>query len=420
MYHQTLLPNGTRVVTAEMPHMASTAVGVWVGAGGRHESAKLSGISHFIEHMLFKGTRRRSAAEISQAVEGVGGYLNAFTDEEHTCFYARAHGSRWGDLLAVLTDMFTNSRLTPGDIVRERAVILEEIAMYRDQPAELVHDVLNQLQFPRHPLGRPVIGSPSTLRGLGRNELRTHLASHYTSGATLIAAAGNLRHEDFVRESTPLAAQFRPGQRPDFERFERSPAGPAVRLVVRDVEQANLGLGLRAVSRHDPRRHALRLLNVILGENMSSRLFQVVREDHGLTYNIQSSATTWADVGDLVVSAGLDPSEVEKTLVLVIRELDRLMKRAPGMAELSRAKDYVLGQFELSMESTENHMMWLGEQWLNHGEFVPPSTIRERITRVTAPEISALARTLFTPDRRSLAIVSPRKQFSGLNRILES
>ncbi len=418
MYHQTLLPNGTRVVTAEMPHMASTAIGVWVGAGGRHEPAKLSGISHFIEHMLFKGTRRRTAAEISQAVEGVGGYLNAFTDEEHTCFYARAHGSRWVDLLEVLTDMFTNSRLTPGDIDRERAVILEEIAMYRDQPAELVHDVLNQLQFPRHALGRPVIGTPSTLRGLGRNELRAHLASHYTSGATLVAAAGNVRHEDFVRETAARAGQFRPGPRPDFERFERPPAGPTVRLVVRDVEQANLGLGLRAVSRHDPRRHALRLLNVILGENMSSRLFQVVREDHGLTYNIQSSATTWADVGDLVVSAGLDPSEVEKTLVLVIGELNRLMKRAPSTAELTRAKDYVLGQFELSMESTENHMMWLGEQWLNQGEFVPPAIIRDRITAVTGPEISAVARALFTADRRSLAIVSPRKQFSGLARIL--
>ena len=177
-------------------------------------------------------------------------------------------------------------------------------------------------------------------------------------------------------------------------------------------------MGLRAVSRHDPRRHALRLLNVILGENMSSRLFQVVREEHGLTYNIQSSATTWADVGDLVVSAGLDPSEVEKTLVLVIRELNRLMKRAPGSAELTRAKDYVLGQFELSMESTENHMMWLGEQWLNQGEFVPPAVIRDRITKVTAQEISSVARALFTPDRRSLAIVSPRKQFSGLARIL--
>jgi len=418
MYHDTLLPNGTRIVTAGMPHMASTAIGIWVGAGGRHEPARLSGISHFIEHMLFKGTRRRTAAQISQAVEGVGGYLNAFTDEEHTCFYARAHGSRWMELLDVLTDMFTDSRLAPGDIERERAVILEEIAMYRDQPAELVHDVLNQLQFPRHPLGRPVIGTPATLRSLGRNELRAHLASHYTSGATLIAAAGNLRHEEFVRATAALAGLFRAGPRPDFERFERPPSGPAVRLVVRDVEQANLGLGLRAVSRHDPRRHALRLLNIILGENMSSRLFQVVREEHGLTYNIQSSATTWADVGDLVVSAGLDPSEVEKTLVLVIRELNRLMKRAPGKAELNRAKDYVLGQFELSMESTENHMMWLGEQWLNQGEFVAPATIRDRITAVTAPEIGALARALFTPDRRSLAIVSPRKQFTRLARIL--
>jgi predicted Zn-dependent peptidase len=418
MHHESLLPNGLRVVTAQMPHMASVAIGIWAGVGGRHEPSALNGISHFIEHLLFKGTRRRSAARISEAVEGIGGYLNAFTDEEHTCFYARAHGDRWPELLDVLADMFLNSRLDPDDIRKERAVILEELAMYRDQPGELVHDLLNELQFPQHPLGRPVIGTRTSLRRLRRPDFISYLRSHYTTGATLIAAAGNLSHSDLLQRVREIAPAFRSGPRPSFEPFDRPPAGPRVLLHSKATEQTHLGLGVRTASRHDPRRHALRLLNVILGENMSSRLFQVIRESHGLTYNIQSSLTTWADTGDIVVSAGLDTGELEKTLRLVIGELDRLCSRAPGAAEVRRARDYILGQFDLSLESTENHMMWLGEQWLNHNQFTPPATIRSRIAAVTPAAIHRAARDFLTPPHRSLALVSPRDSDRGLARLL--
>lgn len=418
MYHQTLLPNGTRVVTAEMPHMASVSVGLWVGVGGRHEPRSLGGISHFIEHLLFKGTQTRTAAGISQAVEGIGGYLNAFTDEEHTCFYARARADRWPELLDVLVDMFLHPRLDPGDIRRECDVILEELAMYRDQPGEYVHDLLNAAQFPRHPLGRPVIGSRATLRPLRRNHFTDYLASHYTAGATVLAAAGNITHADFLNAVQPLARSFRPGPRAACQPWTAKPNGPRVRLHTRDVEQTNLALGLRTVSRHDPRRHALRLLNVILGENMSSRLFQTIREQHGLTYNIQSALTAWADTGDIVISAGLDTRELEKTLRLVIREMDRLAARAPGKAELLRARDYVIGQFDLGMEGTEHHMMWLGEHWLNHDGFIPPSETRSALAAVTAAEIRQAAAELFSPPRRTLALVSPRSTDRGLVHLL--
>ena len=420
MYQQTLLPNGTRVVTAEMPHMASVAVGIWVGVGGRHEPASVNGISHFIEHLLFKGTRTRSAAAISQAVEGVGGYLNAFTDEEHTCFYARAHADRWPDLLEVLVDMFLNSRFAPADIARERDVILEELAMYRDQPAELVHDLLNATQFPRHPLGRPVIGTRATLKRLRRADFLRYMDSHYTAPATLIAAAGNLKHSDLVRRARLHSRTFRPGVVAPFEPWTAKPAGPSVRMKVKDVEQTNLELGMRTVSRHDPRRHALRILNVILGENMSSRLFQTIREHHGLTYNIHSALTAWADTGDIVISAGLDAADLEKTLRLVLREVQRLQERAPSAAELRRAKDYVLGQFDLSLESTENHMMWLGEHWLNHGAFTPPDEVRRMVAGVTASQVSHAAREFLGPESRSLALVSTRTSDRGLARILAS
>lgn len=418
MHHHTQLANGTRIVTAEMPHMASVSMGVWVGVGSRHEPATLAGISHFIEHMVFKGTRRRSAAAISEAVEGIGGYLNAFTDEEHTCFYARAAASKWPVLLDVLADMLLHPRLDPADVDRERDVILEEWSMYRDQPAELVHDILNAAQFPRHPLGRPVIGSPATLRRIQGPHIRAFLGSHYTAGATVIAAAGNIRHEELVPVASRMAKHFRPGPRPGFVPFSSGPRGPRVRLVVKSVEQANFGLGLRAASRHDPRRHALRLLNAILAENMSSRLFQVVREQHGLTYNIQSALTCWADVGDIVISAGLDPRDLEKTLGLVVCELERLMRRAPGRSELGRARDYVLGQFDLSLENTENHMMWLGEQWLAHESPASPERVREALASVTPAEVRSAASDFLGPGHRTLAIVSPRSQDRGLARLM--
>lgn len=399
--------------------MASVSVGVWVGAGGRHEPEPLGGISHFIEHLLFKGTQRRTAAQISQAVEGIGGYLNAFTDEEHTCFYARAQASRLSDLVDVLLDMFLESRLDPAEIRRERAVILEEMAMYRDQPAELMHDLLNEAQFPGHPLGRAVIGTPETLAGMRRAHFVDYLASHYVTDSTVIAAAGNLQHDELVGLVRRRLRQFRPGVRPGCQPPADRKPKPTVKSVRKTVEQANLGLGFRTCSRHDPRRFALRLLNVILGENMSSRLFQVVREEHGLTYNINSSLSFWGDCGDLVISAGLDPSEVERTVKLVVAELVRLTRSAPAKGEFDRARDYVLGQMDLQLENTEHHMMSLGEQWLAYGQLADPAEARQRISAVRPAELVPVARAFLTPERLAVAVVTPQRQAYRLEPLLD-
>jgi predicted Zn-dependent peptidase len=352
----TRLDNGLTLLSVSLPHSASVAVGLWVGVGGRHESAAQNGIAHFIEHLLFKGTARRTAAQISQSVEGVGGYLNAFTDEEHTCFFARAGASRMPDLVEVLLDMLLHSRLDPREIARERDVIREEIAMYRDQPAERVHDLLNALQFPRHPLGRPVVGTGASLAGLRRDDFLRYLASHYVTGATVIAAAGAVDHDALVRRVRRHGRHFRQGPRPSCEPAPAPGRASRFRAVAMSAEQANMSLGIRTCSRHDPRRHAVRLLSVLLGENMSSRLFQVVREEHGLTYNIASSTSFWDDCGDLVISAGLDPEDLPKTLRLIRTELRRLIAKAPDPTEFRRARDYVLGQHELLLEGTEHQM----------------------------------------------------------------
>ena len=418
MYQVSTLKNGLTVATAEMPHMASVSLGLWVGVGGRHEPAAWNGISHFIEHLLFKGTRRRSAKQISQDVEGIGGYLNAFTSEENTCFYARASHDRFAELLDVLTDMLLNSKCTPVDIDKERNVIKEELAMYLDQPHLHVQEVLNETLWPNQPLGRSLTGTEQTLATLTRPHFLSYLRANYVSGSTLITAAGQLQHRQVVKAVAQVAPRFTSGKRPTFAPATSNQRAPVIRLVTKATEQTQLALGIRTCSRHDERRFALRLLNTILGENMSSRLFQVVREDRGLAYSIHSSLSFFDDVGDLVIAAGLDPDKLTPTLNWIVQELRRLAATPPTAAELRRARDYVLGQFDLSLESTENQMMWLGEQLLGYGKTTSPAETKRRLGKVTAGEIRAVARDFFRPERLNLALVSPLKSDRSLKQLL--
>ena len=401
-----------------MPHRASVSLGLWVGVGGRYEPVELNGVSHFIEHLLFKGTSKRSAKEISQAVEGIGGYLNAFTGEESTCFYSKGRHDRFDELLDVLADMFLNSKFETAEIEKERGVIKEELAMYLDQPQHHVQELLNETLWPNQPLGRPLTGTMKSLDAITRADLLHFQRSNYVTDATLIAAAGNLSHKRVVRAIARYAPRFPRGKRPHFAPAANPQVQPRVRIVTRKIEQAQLALGFRTCSRHDERRFALRLLNTLLGENMSSRLFQVVREDRGLAYNIYSSLSFFDDTGDLVISAGLDAENVDKTLSLIRRELRRLTITPPSASELRRARDYVIGQIDLSLENTESLMMWLGEQLLGYGEVIAPAEVKRRLSQVTAREIRAVARDFFRGERSSLALVSPLKSDRGLTKAL--
>jgi len=418
MYQVTRLPDSLTVATAEMPHMASVSLGLWVGVGGRHEPAALNGVSHFIEHMLFKGTRRRSAKAISQAVEGIGGYLNAFTSEENTCFYSKARHDRFDELLDVLMDMFLNSVFDPGEIDKEREVIKEELAMYLDQPHYHVQELLNETLWPAHPLGRSLTGSERSLDGLGRRQMLAYQAQNYVTGSVLVAAAGNLRHENVVRAVRRNASRVRRGGRPAFEPFTGLQEGPRVSLVRKPTAQMQLALGIRTCSRHDERRFALRLLNTLLGENMSSRLFQVLREDRGLAYSVQSNLSFFDDVGTMTVSAGLDTGNLREAMKLTMRELRRCRDTAPTSAELRRARDYLVGQLDLSLEGTENQMMWVGEQWLAYNSILSPAAAKRQLSSVTAGQVRAVARDFFTRERLSLAMVSPLKSARGLTDLL--
>lgn len=420
MYTVTHLKNGLTVATAEMPHMASVSLGIWVGVGSRCESRDLNGVCHFIEHMLFKGTKRRLPREISESVEGIGGYLNAFTSEENTCFHARAAADHFPELLDVLADMFLNSKFAPADISKERDVIKEEVAMYRDQPQHYVQEILNATMWPGHPLGRSITGSNRTLDGIQRKSLLTFFESYYVTGSVVIAAAGKLEHRKILKAVERIAPRFKSGPRPVFAPALSNQTASRIRLVTRKSEQTQIALGIRACSRHDPRRYALRLLNAILGENMSSRLFQIIREDRGLAYSIYSTPSLFHDAGDLVISAGLDADNVPRTLQLIGRELRRCTESTPGAGELRRACDYVIGQTDLSLESTDNQMNWIGEQLLGYGKIVPADEYKRQLKRVTPSQIRSVARDFFRPDRMNLALISPLKSTAGFEKMLLS
>src|SRR6266850_6896786 len=420
MYQITRLPNGLTIASAEMPHMTSVSLGLWVGVGSRYEAAELNGVCHFIEHLLFKGTKKRTAKEISEAVEGIGGYLNAFTSEEATCFHARACHDRFDDLLDVLIDMLHNSTFNPAEVAKERQVIKEEIAMYLDEPQHLVQELLNATIWPDHALGRPITGTNETLDRLDRHKLLGYLRNNYVAGKTVLVASGKIKHRQVIKAASRYARHFQNGSAPKSAPAHDGQNAPRLKLFTKDTEQTQLALGIRTCSRHDARRYALRLLNTILGENMSSRLFQIIREDRGLAYSIYSTPSFFEDTGDLVISAGLDTDNLPKTLRLIIRELRRLAEIPPSAAELRRARDYVLGQIDLGQESTENQMNWIGEQLLGYGRVFSPSDVKRRLRQVTPSQIRAVARDFFRPNRLNLALVSPLKSARHLAKALSS
>jgi predicted Zn-dependent peptidase len=404
---QTTLGSGVRAITAAMPEVESVSVGVWVGVGARYEEKPLSGVSHFIEHMLFKGTKRRGARAISNAVEGRGGYLNAFTQEESTCFYARAAYDRLGTAMDVLADMFQNSVFAPKELDKERGVVVEEIMMYRDQPQQVVQEMLGAALWEDHPLGRPISGQPETVRAMTRDDIVGFRDAKYVAGRTVVAVAGKLRHADVVRRVERLFGGVGGGV---------TPACPAVSGAVRQtplslqdkaIEQNHLAMGFRLFGREDPRRYALKALCTALGGNMSSRLFQVVREKHGLAYSIHSSVHLFQETGVLEISGGLDKKRALDAMRLTLREIGRMRDRPMGAAELRRAKDYLIGQLRLGLESTTNQMMWIGENLISRNRIVPPQEAIDGIEAVTAADVQRLAGEVLTRDALSLAMLAP-------------
>jgi len=408
---QTDLPNGVRVVTSTMSHVQSVAVGIWVGVGGRHEPAPEAGVSHFIEHLLFKGTAKRSARQISEAIEGKGGYLNAFTQEEMTCYYARVASDHVWTALDVLADMYLHPRLAPADIEKERGVIIEEMMMYRDQPDQVVQEMLGETLWPGHALGRPLIGNLRSIKSLQMASIQAYKQRTYVPENTVFAFAGRVEPADCVKQVRHLMSGLKANPAPPYDKVTDQVKQERLALKAKAIEQTHMAMGFRVFGRFDPRRFPLKVLNVILGENMSSRLFQVVREKYGLAYSIHSTIQLFEETGVFVISAGLDRERREKAVRLVCREVARLKKEAVPADELKRAKEYVVGHLKLALENTSGHMMWIGENLMSYNAFVSPESVVKAVDAVTVADVRRLANELFQPDLTSLAILSP-----GLNK----
>ena len=402
--HKTSLPNGLRVVTESMPAVRSVSLGVWLDAGSRHETDPESGITHFIEHMVFKGTDRFSARELACEIDGLGGNLDAFTSKETTAFTAKVLDEHWPRALDILADMVQNPTLAEDEIEREKGVILEELKMDEDNPDYLLGTIFAGSFWRGHGMGRPVIGTQQSIRGFGRSRLRQFFADTFRASNLILAAAGNIDHDDFVRAAERHLGSL---EGTAAVRTEQPPQGQA-EIVLRDkpsLEQVHVLLGVETFSALDPRRFAGLVLSTLLGGGFSSRLFQKIREEAGLAYSVYSDLGLYSDAGCLSVGAGTSLDALRTVLQYALREFRDLKDRLAPESELRRAKEHLKGSLMLGLESTGSRMANLARQEAIHGHVRSLDQINDQIESVTAPEVQALANEWFQQDRLALTVL---------------
>jgi predicted Zn-dependent peptidase len=408
---RTVLPGGLRVITEFLPAVRSVALGIWVGVGSRDEDRTHAGATHYLEHLLFKGTSKRSALEISSEMDAVGGEMNAFTAKEYTCYYARVLDADLPLAVDVLSDMVTSSLITPKDVDAERNVVLEEIAMNEDDPSDTVHEAFTAKLFGDTPLGRPILGTVDSINGITRDQIFEHYQAKYTPEHLVVAAAGNLDHDvvvELVRQSFGPALDQ--GAEPAAPRLTgghvAGAAGVGTELVSRSIEQANLVLGCEALARTDERRFALGVLNAAFGGGMSSRLFQEVREKRGLAYSVYSFAGQHADTGMWGIYVGCLPSKADDVLAICAEEITRLVEGGLTDAELARGKGQVRGSIVLGLEDPSSRMSRLGKSELVYPRLEPVDEVIAAIDAVTHDDIRAIAAEILTRPK-ALAVVGP-------------
>jgi len=419
LYQKITLDNGLRLVTATMPHTRSVSIGFFIGAGSRYETDEQAGISHFIEHLCFKGTSKRpTATEICTVVEGVGGILNGGTDKELTVYWCKVAQPHFAIALEVLVDMLLNSRFDLADIEKERQVIIEEINMSLDSPPQRVAMLIDELLWPGHPLGRDIAGSKESVAGITRDMMLDYLARQYQPGNTVLAIAGDIQHQEVVNIVSQATAgwvksQPIPGYMPYQEKLARR-----VLIEKRDTEQSQLCLALPGLSITHPERFRLDLLNVILGEGMSSRLFTEIRDKLGLAYSIQSYAEHLLDTGAIAISAGVDAKNLQIAIRAILEELSRLKEATPE-SELTKAKELSKGRLLLRLEDSRNVASWMGGQEILTGRILSVDEVISIIDAITIEELQRLAKDLLVGEQLRLAVVGPIQPDEPLEDLLK-
>jgi predicted Zn-dependent peptidase len=419
LVRRTTLPGGLRVITEHVPGVRSVSFGVWVNVGSRDETGRQMGSAHYLEHLLFKGTHRRSAMEISASIEAVGGDLNAFTTKEYTCYYARVLDVDLPLAIDVVCDVVTDALIEPSDVEAERGVILEEIAMHEDDPTDAVHDEFASAMYGDTPLGRPILGTIETIEGISRSAINQFYRRRYRPESMVVAAAGNLDHASVVRlVRAAFADVLVPGSEPDPPRAPGRPRtqGPSHRVTPRATEQANLVLGVPGLRRSDPRRYAMSVLSTAFGGGMSSRLFQEIREKRGLAYSVYSYAQGFTDTGMFGIYVGCLPGKVDTVLDVLLTEMDALAAGGLTDDEIARGKGQVRGATVLGQEDTGSRMTRIARSELHGEPLLAVGDLLAKVASVTRADVHSLAEEILRGPA-TLAVIGPFDETTTFNAV---
>ncbi len=417
MYRKDTLSNGIRVVSETMPKSRALSIGVWVKVGSRHEPAEVGGVSHFIEHMFFKGTKKRTARDIATEIDSLGGEMNAFTSQETTTYYVKVLDEHLPAAVDILSDILIGSRFDPAEMEKERKVILEEIKMVEDTPDDHIHEIFTGSVWQGNPLGRPILGTKDTIKALKHRDILSYIESYYSPREIIIAVAGNFEHGRLIEL---LNGSFGGLKRAGVPKTDTPPGfRNAITVRKKQLEQVQLCLGCRGLSYAHDDRYTILALNTVLGNSMSSRLFQEVREQNALAYSIYSYVTAYRDAGLLTVYAGTDPANLQQALRLIMKEIRKLRDDGITAAEETRVKNQIKGNLVLSLESSNSHMSRLARQEIYFGKYFSVDDIIHAVDGVTAEGIQRVARQLFTRETIALSVLGPLSKDDIPEDILE-
>ncbi|MBL7158555.1 MAG: insulinase family protein [Candidatus Omnitrophica bacterium] len=419
MYKIKKLRNGFKIITSEMPHMDSIAVGLWIGVGSRYETKRLCGISHLAEHMLFKGTHTRSASALKEAIEGKGGSFNGFTTEEMTCFLVKMPANYMELGFDILSDMVRNPALDERELEKEKYVIGEEIKMYRDQPAQHVFDILSEEMWPGEALGRPILGYEKTVKSFKRKDLISFMGRYYSPENIACVACGKINQKKLYSAAQNLFSRSGRAKREGLSYKRLTRKGKSLTVFRKKTEQAHLTLGFHSINRSHKARYAIALLHIILGGNMSSRLFDRLREEKALCYDISTAVKKYSDTGAFVIHAGIANDKMLDASEEIIKELEEIRKNLVMPDELERAKEYAKGQLLLALEDTGSRMVWLGEKIMTEGAALPIRELLRNIEKVSAEDVRKTANIVFCNNNLNFAAIGRaqkgvRKKLKGI------
>jgi len=404
MINRITLENGVRIICEKIPHVRSVSVGIWVGAGSRNEKKEINGISHFIEHMLFKGTKKRSAKEIAESIDSIGGQINAFTGKECTCYYTKTLDTHIDIAIDVLTDMFFNSVFSEKDIDIERKVVLEEISMYEDSPEDLVHDYLSETVWENDAIGMPILGTYESLHNIERDTIVNYISEHYLPENTVIAVAGNFDDNVLIDIVKKNFGSWYSDRKP-VKQFEKANFKVSNRIKQKDIEQVHICLGFEGIEHGNDDLYSLLAINNVFGGGMSSRLFQKIREERGLVYSIYSYPSSYCNAGLFTIYAGMNPEHRDTFLKLVMEEIKILIKHGISEEELAKSKEQLKGSYILGLESTSSRMNSLGKSELMLGKVYTPEEVLKKIDEVNNEIVLEIIEKVFQMEKMSIAVV---------------